>query len=345
MLAAIRAVALVVLSALAASQVNCGTADDLCSGASSDTQAVVGGVARSPYVGLAWQGSLVPLVDADGSELCSSAAVSDSLLLTAAHCLDRLSAAIPWGTAVTPELVHVDPDNDFAILRVSADPPLRPVRLGRDVAALAGPGSLVEIGGFGQSETAPALTPHFAILSVDRLSDAEVTTYADGYAGGCFGDSGSPLLTRDDDGAPVMVAMLRSGSASCRDRDRSLRADVVRDLMPGAIALAAVPGGDCSHLPTQGRCYGDVAVTCQDGVVRGTRCAADLSCGWNPATAGYGCIPRATDPCQGVSELGDCAGTTARSCARGTLSTSPCGACRAACVRSPWTGLAACAPS
>jgi heat shock protein HslJ len=91
--------------------------------------------------------------------------------------------------------------------------------LARSRCALGGAAcQLVEVG-YGLQEVPPATLPpelvrRSALLRYDRIDSLFVTTFDDlpatGYGRSCPGDSGSPILLVDDDGAVVIVAISSS---------------------------------------------------------------------------------------------------------------------------------------
>jgi hypothetical protein len=333
----------VLLSASLAFVLACEPTHTACGELATTRAAVVGGVTDSPYVAFDWRGSVVPLVAQDGEVVCTAFAVEEQFLLSAAHCFPQAVAADIDGESFALRAA-LDPSDGADVLGVELvdAPPLRPLRLTVNVAALIGPGSLVEIVGFGVSEEPAGLTPRFAVLGVTEVLEDSIVTDGQRYAGACGGDSGSPILTRDADGAPVVVGILNEGSVTCRGQDRSLRADVARRLRAdtGNLAAATV---ECGRITERGRCYDQRAVWCEAGALHGAACADGLRCGWGTSVEGYRCVAATDDPCDGISEFGGCFGEEARQCDGGSLLTSPCSACNAECVRSPYSGVSACA--
>jgi hypothetical protein len=299
------------------------------------------GTDSSPYVGIDWEGRIVPLLDITGAIACTGVSVDTTHLITAAHCLPEISTAVLLGKTCPLEATAVDSDMDVAVLALLECPELRPIRIARLESLALQAGSLVEIAGFGRSEAPSGFVPRFAVLSVAELS-AYIVTDAEGYAGGCFGDSGAPLLTRDNEGSLVIVGMLASGSASCLEHDRSVRSDVLQSVVDGALALDTISEPDCAQLPSTGRCFDNVVVRCSSGFPSGEVCSEGRLCGWNLAEGSYGCVSPTLDPCHGVSEFGDCTASVGRRCVNGELSTADCSDCGEICVRSPRSGAVSC---
>jgi MYXO-CTERM domain-containing protein len=168
--------------------------------------------------------------------LCAGTLVAPDLVITAAHCVDGLSAPgdlrVVRGLTATLPLQEIGvtaferhpdfcetgcPDDlrDFAWLRlaepIDADLP-RFVVTQAEWDSLVGKGRPVELVGYGEAETGND--------GRKRKVVAEITGFlADGrelWAGGdgkdsCRGDSGGPAFVRDDEGALVLIGVLSRG--------------------------------------------------------------------------------------------------------------------------------------
>lgn len=317
-----------------------------CSGGRDEgAQAIVGGSSQSPFTAITWEHRLVRLGARGGATTCSSVAVGADHVLTAGHCVPLVEVAWLGAAAMELSLVATHPTEDLALFRTSGETGLVPLPMaGSWEFSTMAPGTLVEAAGFGESGSAwMPERPHFAVLSVDEVDERSVTASAGGLGGGCFGDSGAPLLTRGADGSVVVLGVLASGSVSCRGHDSFVRGDLASDFV--LQALGTLPGIDrtCENFPTQGRCFGEVSVACVDGMVAAQDCVEPSVCGWNAATRAYGCVLRNADPCGRTTEFGTCDGTVSRRCIEGTLRSSDCAACDARCVRSPSSGRVGCA--
>ncbi len=86
----------------------------------------------------------------------------------------------------------------------------------------------------------------------------------------------------------------------------------------------------CGELTAAGECEGQIATWCENETRQTQDCSAVAGqiCGVDATAMGSRCI---ADPCQGVSELGDCQGTTARACIDGALATVDCAVCGQQC--------------
>jgi hypothetical protein len=315
-----------------------------CEHVGQSQSAVVGGALSSPYVGLDYVDTVVPLVDDDGATVCTAFAVDAKTLLTAAHCFPRATAAVVQNETFALVIADDPPLRvDLEAVGLADAPMLRPLRVARDVASLIAPGSLVEVAGFGESDAGVGQA-QYAVLSIAEITEQSLVTDAQGYGGACLGDSGSPLLTRDSDGNAVALGILTAGSSTCRGMDESLRADVSGALVLDSLDLGDVAAGDCGTLPNTGRCFDQRAVWCDSDTLHAEACGDGRVCGWDSEAVGFRCVQSKDDPCAGISDLGTCEDGEARQCLQGTLVDSPCSECNAECVRSPRSGISACTP-
>ena len=319
------------------------------------TQAIVGGAADEQLLGLgqAERAALVYLRGTVSGEpaLCSGVLIGARWLLTARHCLpivlDPLhSIGNESGAFATAEQHFEHPELDLMLLRITTAPITVQPLPWADASDAPAPRSLVELAGYGvtRADAGGLDALHFLVAEATQRDDAGVLSVDGlGESGACDGDSGGPMLQRLSSGALGVVGILSSGSQSCTGNDAytlTESADAWLRARVGAPALAT----SCAALSAQGRCFGERAVSCQGSRAVANDCAAPLACGFDVRANGFRCVQPKHDPCEGVSDLGECDGTDARRCERGQLVTEACGACGVDCVRSAETGRVGCGP-
>lgn len=100
-----------------------------------------------------------------------------------------------------------------------------------------------------------------------------------GNSGACSGDSGGPLLARDEHGRVRVVGLLDAGHASCVEDDRYTRTDVLASwwTFEGAGSLPV--------------CEGDVVIQCANGEQTRVDCSpcGRVCADWTP-TGAANCI-------------------------------------------------------
>jgi hypothetical protein len=102
--------------------------------------------------------------------------------------------------------------------------PLEPI--GDDVELEVG--MLATLVGYGLTEDDRLGTRLFLKEPVVDIDDDFVTVDGAGVTGACVGDSGGPLLVRDDEGHHRIAGVLSTGSASCLGIDLYQRLEAVR---------------------------------------------------------------------------------------------------------------------
>jgi len=326
--------------------------------------ALTNGAARAEYLQLEpWQEHALvdiqlKLVDPPSAGRCSGLLVADRTILTAKHCArGETSAQIRVsfvedtpGLAfeTTARIVAVHPDADVMLLELDESPSpsidVVPIPVARALPAGLEPGSLVQLGGFGYDADGGSGTRTFLAEQVLEIGDASIAVGAAELAGACFGDSGGPLLVRADNGQVSALGVLSSGTASCFGRDSYARVDTVSAWL--TVSTRAGLADDPSRavdrpyetLGYEGRCFDDRAVWFDAGHLQASTCHADWTCGWSREAGGYRCLAAATDPCQGITDVGICKNGSALRCVRGQVESNPCASCGFSCERSPKTG-------
>jgi hypothetical protein len=205
-------------------------------------------------------------------------------------------------------------------------------------------GSVAVLAGFGVADAGSDLL-RFAAEQVADLDTTSISVDGGGVSGACHGDSGGPLLGRAVDGFVRVYGVLSEGSLSCRGEDRYTRLDTDSQWasLVGLTEAAAAESADCGRVSEEGRCFGDVAIWCEAGMLERNACHPPAACGWNEAAHGYRCGDPAQDRCQGVSDDGSCDGSRALTCSAGKLLAVSCDECADTCVIAAATGRVACA--
>jgi hypothetical protein len=220
--------------------VACGShsAPDPCLGTVS--AAIVGGTPApdgappDDGIGYVW----VELPTASGrrvTRLCTVTRTRRGKAVTAAHCIGAVSQWQAWigfgaWTANAPdgcgpaagELHAVGghtphPTLDVDVLDFDDPDGTAPVLAVTD--AVPSVGAAVELAGYGMTENGAYAGKRFAPSVVVSEDDRFVTVNSAGITGACTGDSGGPLLARDQASAYRVVGILSGGSADCRGSD------------------------------------------------------------------------------------------------------------------------------
>jgi V8-like Glu-specific endopeptidase len=315
-------------------------------------QTLVNGVADERYLGLAPAqiAAIVQVVSAgkpDGP-LCSGTFVAPTWVVTAKHCLQIASPqVVVQGEAQTPVAVYPvvasvgHPLVDVALLQVDvsatdagadagADAGLTgvaPMQTGGASVAQLAAGEVVEMAGYGITETGATRSLRFLTESVVAIDGATITVNGFGKSGACEGDSGGPLLIRGPDGSPLVAGVMSLGSATCLQDDTYIRLDAIQDWLLATVGAYVPSPSECGTIPAQGRCLYGSAVWCIGAVLIAQACTGATRCGWDRAEAGFRCVDPLADACHGVDSVGACVGSAAARCVSGTLDRQSCGAC------------------
>lgn len=318
--------------------------------------AIVGGGERASYLALnineeravlglrAWDEL------ASDPVLCSAVVISNEWLLSADHCIPPIATKVElsWPTeSVHPPSLSVDSPvvvrHAFLDLSLVQVPAVATSIVTMGVAAAAPEiGTVVQLAGVGLDETGIAGNLRFAVEDVAEVTDDSIVVDGRGLSGACSGDSGGPLLVRNNDGMPVVAGILTEGSTSCLAQDRYVRIDVARTWIE-SIAGSPQANPGCGDLSAAGRCFGNLAVWCDDSVRVTEACHSDRPCGWSDREGGFRCVAVGLDKCGSVNSAGVCYGDEARRCDNGQLKVQSCGQCGATCIRQAKTGVVTCA--
>ncbi len=294
---------------------------------------------------------LVKLTAADQRKLCSGVLVAKDRVLSAAHCLyglERPSLEVVLGPS-EPAAVHrsgaeiVATRQNYDLLLLALDHPVpaaiaSPLRV---ALSTLGTPELGVIAGFGLDAELMLGARLFALADIVAADAIYYNTSAGPASGACIGDSGGPLLWRDETGAPVVLAVLSNGHASCHGEDHYTRLDAVSDWLGPLLAGVAYSSADCGSLGAEGLCAGPLQATwCEGKTLASQTCSGGSACGWDERTRGFRCVDPAHDSCAGHTEFGICRDGAAVRCDDGVLDEVTC--CGEPCGRDPGTGRATC---
>jgi hypothetical protein len=212
--------------------------------------------------------------------------------------------------------------------------PLSPARVVFDDAWV---GSPVELAGYGVTETGELGSLQFVIEEVVRVEPDHLVVDGGGRTGACAGDSGGPLLGRDDGGALRVLGILDGGQSSCTGEDDYTRVDRLFDWPPlQEHVLSYLDHGpvSCEGLDQEGLCLRGKAFRCDGEEPTVEDCAGlGLVCGWEPSAGGFRCVREDEDRCAGLGSFARCDAGAVLHCARGRRTRAPCDACQT-CI--PW---------
>jgi hypothetical protein len=345
--------ALPVIPALFA--LGCSSSGEETKCAAQAQQAIVNGTAAEAYLGLGLEDTRAIVRIDDGSDatpsFCTGALIREEWLLTARHCLqmDRPAIELRLGDKsrlLQPLELVAHPELDLGLIRI--DPGLASASAVRPFALEVTPpderwlGERVELAGFGLDEggALPA-DPRYAVETVSEIRDDAIVVNGLGRSGGCLGDSGGPLLVRNERGRPAVFGVLSTGSLSCLYRDTYVRLDRAAEWLEAIAGAESPDPAGCGVIGEAGICSFGSALSCRGGVLQATRCDAETVCGWDVARAGFGCVQAADDPCSGAGSAGTCKAGVVRECRDGVVSEQDCGPCDR-CIYAPATGMPRC---
>lgn len=173
-----------------------------------------------------------------GQGLCTGVLIGPRRVLTARHCAALLPHKVnvfvgPSVEAHTFQTAVLDFDSheelDIAIARLEdAIPsdlatPLEPISAREELEV----DMLAILAGYGLTEDDRVGVRLFVQEPIKEISTDAVIVDGRGQTGACVGDSGGPLLMRDDEGRHRIIGVLSAGSADCLNIDVYQRLEAV----------------------------------------------------------------------------------------------------------------------
>ena len=220
----------------------------------SRTSPIVGGTS---FAGLPGVGALL----IDGEVACTATLIAERSVLSAAHCLDGVSASsllfLIGANAARPDHVlrvsevrphpAYDParaTHDIGLIRLSADAPVDPVPVLTRHMDASWAGTELFFVGYGvtsKRSLASAGKKRAVWMGISYVS-ARTFDYEDAGKNTCFGDSGGPAFYLDEEGRHFVAGVTSYGDESCEQWGVDTRVDAYLDFLGVAPGLPPQPG-------------------------------------------------------------------------------------------------------
>jgi hypothetical protein len=281
--------------------------------------------------------------------ICSGVVVAAGVVLTAKHCADAEQLIVGYwaaGTFEAPvEATTVHPTLDVAVLFVDSSAlgaELDPIPLLDGSVDDWWIGHSVELAGHGLTEDGELGLLRFAAEPILAIDESSIVVHGHSHSGACTGDSGGPLLARDDSGRVRVIGLLDSGHPSCVEDDRYTRTDMLASWWGFDWQAVGELDRGCEGLDAEGTCVRGRAMRCADEHIEVETCADGSVCGQRADGAGFACVLPNEDVCEGAGSLPVCQGDVVVQCEDGEQSRVDCSACSRRCADWTPTGGANC---
>lgn len=319
---------------------------------------IVQGGDASSYLGMpidtldALVGIQLDFASSPRHDFCSGVVIANGWVLTAGHCFhdqSPIAVSVAFGNHIRDAGISVKknvdrvvfhPKQDVALIHLNVNTSAT-IPIAEYIPGTLTVGSLAELAGYGVTEEMTFGALRIAVEEIAATTQTTISTSGSQISGACRGDSGGPLLVRNDEGNVVVLGILRRGSPMCVGEDEYELVPPLSGWILDSIGMApAVPLQNCGFLTGEGRCFDRVATWCDGNYVRAEICSNGKTCAWSDAAQGYRCA--VLDPCNGVQEFGNCSHGIAKKCQKGYVTESNCGDCDLLCARSSKTGMVGC---
>ena len=291
---------IVLVSALSFTLAACGaTTPELDLSSEGGAEAIVGGVS---YAGLPAVGALFR----NGAPFCTGTLVGPRKVLTAAHCLQGVTAsqlqfriganAFSPAHIVSVSRIKSHPDfdmesitNDIGLVTLRTDAPATPLKLlaEMDESWVGTPMFIVGYGVTSSHSYAGAGKKRAVTIPVTDIGATKFEYQAPGKSA-CNGDSGGPALYHDPNGTFLVAGVTSYGDADCEAYGVDTRTDVYASFVGAPTAL---PSDPCRGETFKGRCAQGLLIWCDDQEVKTEDCAAEgATCGWQAGAGYYNCL-------------------------------------------------------
>lgn len=299
--------------------------------------------------------AIVQVTDSEDAKgpLCTGVFVTNEWLVTGAHCLVIDSPLViitsQSESSARPVVERIGhPSVDVALFRAPpstlGDQQFRPIQLAKTSEIAVSVGSVIEMAGYGLTETGDTRELRFLAEPLVELDEHAFVVDGFGAHGACLGDSGGPLLVRARSGPVRVVGALTAGAASCVGQDRYVRLDGLDEWVSGIVGVTAVPDDTCGGITEEGRCLYGSAMFCDQGQLVAEPCEQETTCGWRSDVRGFRCIEAQTNLCVGLDSVGGCLDGVPRWCNGGALEGKACD-CDEICRVDGKTGGPRCRPT